>query len=274
MEICTPLFWMLVRIMNDEDWLNFYRQGSIYQYLLGNGVLSALQFIWTAILIRDTLPIHHFSIFALGSIITDLLARFSLRQHLLSSTTLSLLLVLSTNTTTLLRAFPSPPRARPQSAPKLVLGGISVAFLLHILIFGIYFLAQDHQPIITLMEGASQHFHSYVQTSTAPSLRAVVRDYEARWGRPPPPGFDIWFQFATDRNSKVLLEYDQINEDLMPFWGIEPRVLRERVQHVAGNDWNNFALIRIREKKAEIPVAPQHRVPFPSSSPSFFSFML
>ena len=123
------------------------------------------------------------------------------------------------------------------------------------------------------MEGASQHFHSYVQTSTAPSLRAVVRDYEARWGRPPPPGFDIWFQFATDRNSKVLLEYDQINEDLMPFWGVEPRVLRERVQRVAGNDWNNFALIRIRDKKAEIPVAPQHRVSSPVHLPVFV-FML
>jgi hypothetical protein len=88
----------------------------------------------------------------------------------------------------------------------------------------------------------------------------VVRDYETRWGRPPPPGFDIWFQYATDRQSKVLVEFDQINEDLRPFWGIEPRVLRERVAMVGGNERNDFALIRIREKKAEIPVSPQHRV--------------
>ena len=115
------------------------------------------------------------------------------------------------------------------------------------------------------MEGASREFHEYVQRATAPSLRAVVRDYETRWGRPPPPGFDIWFQYAIDRGSEVLVEYDQINEDLKPFWGIEARVLRERVASVAGNEWNNFALIKIRGKKAEIPVAPQHRVSPPLS---------
>jgi len=59
------------------------------------------------------------------------------------------------------------------------------------------------------------------------------------------------------------VEFDQINEDLRPFWGIEPRVLRERVAMVGGNERNDFAVIRIREKKAEIPVAPQHRVPLP-----------
>ena len=69
------------------------------------------------------------------------------------------------------------------------------------------------------------------------------------------------------------MEFDQINEDLRPFWGIEPRVLRERVAMVGGNERNDFALIRIREKKAEIPVAPQHRVPLPLSLfPFFFPF--
>jgi hypothetical protein len=257
--------------MGDEDWLNFYRLGAILQYMLGNGILGGLQFIWATILIRDTLPNHHISVFALGSILTDLLARFSLRQPFFSTTTLGLLITAGTCTTTLFRAFT--PTKRPSPAPKTVLLGITIAFLVHILIFGLYFLAQDHQPIITLMESASKTFHSYVQSSTAPTLRAVVRDYETRWGRPPPPGFDIWFQFATDRQSKVLVEFDQINEDLRPFWGIEPRVLRERVAMVGGNEGNDFAVIRIREKKAEIPVAPQHRVPSPLSLfPFFFPF--
>ena len=98
----------------------------------------------------------------------------------------------------------------------------------------------------------------------------MVRDYQTRWGRPPPPGFDIWYQFATDRDSKVLTEFDQINEDLKPFWGIEPAVLRERVAKVAGNEGNDFALIRIREMKAEIAVAPQHKVYLPPTL--FFPF--
>ena len=259
MKILTPAFWGLVRIMNDEDWLNFFRPGSVYQYLLWNGVLSGIQFIWGVILIRDTLPNHHLSIFALGAVITDLLARYSLRHPLLSATTLGLLIAGITYTATLFRVILPPKRPSP-SAPKAVLTGILVTFLLHILIFGVYFLTEDHQPILTLLDSGFQQFHDYVQHATAPSLRTVVRDYESKWGRPPPPGFDIWYRFATDSDSKVLTEFDQINEDLKPFWGVEPKLLRERVAKVGGREENKFAVIRIREQKLEVPVAPQHRV--------------
>ena len=246
--------------MNDADWLHFYHRGAILQYMLGNGILTAIQLILGAILIRDTLPNHHISIFALGSIITDFLARHSLRQSVFSLTSLGLVVGGSCCLTTLFRTFT--PAKRTSSTPKVVIFGVGIAFLLHIIIFGVYFLAQDRQPIITLMDKASVKFQDYTTAASSYTLRAAVNEYNHRYGRPPPPGFDIWFQFATEKGSQVIHEYDQIVEDLRPFWAIEPKVLRERIAHVAGNSWNSFAQITIRDKKADIGVAPQWRVPF------------
>jgi hypothetical protein len=248
----------MVGIMNDADWLNFYKGGAILQYMLGNGIFSGLQFIFGGILIRDTLPEHHLPIFALGSIITDLLARYSLRQSLFSVTSLGLLVAGACCASSLFQRFT--PSKRVSTTPKSVVLGVGVALFLHIIIFGIYFVAQDHQPIITLMDQAALKFHDYTAAANSRTLRAAVDEYNRRYGRPPPPGFDIWFQFATDRRIKVINEYDQIVEDLRPFWGIEPKILRERIAHVAGNPLNNFAQISIRGNEATIGVSPQWRV--------------
>lgn len=226
--------------------------------MLGNGIVTAIQFILGAILIRDTLPNHHMSVFALGSIVTDLLARHSLRQSIFSLTSFGLVVAGTCCIITLFRTFNTGKRT--SSAPKLVIFGIGIAFALHIIIFGVYFLAQDRQPIITLMDKASLKFHDYTTAASSSTLRAAVNEYNHRYGRPPPPGFDIWFQFAKNRECQVIHEYDQIVEDLRPFWGIEPKVLRERVARVAGNSWNNFAQITIRDKKAEIGVSSKSTV--------------
>src|SRR5438045_4254200 len=156
----TPIFWAMVGIMKDGDWLNFYPKGSGYQYMLGNGMFSALQVIFGGILIRDTLPEHHLPVFALGSIITDIIARLSLHQSILSATSLCLLVAGICCTASLLRRFIPTKRVSP--APKVVIFGIGAAFVLHIVIFGIYFLALDRQPIVTLIDRAAFKFHDYV----------------------------------------------------------------------------------------------------------------
>jgi hypothetical protein len=252
--------------MEDADWLHFYFSGAIFQYMFGNGILNSLQFIFASILVRDTLPSHHIPVFALGSIITDILARYFLLQSVLSVTSLGLLMAGLCCFAALFRTFT--PAERSTITPKVVIFGISVALLLHIIIFGSYFLAQDHQPIISLIDQAGLQFKDYENAARSQSLRGAVNEYNRRYGRPPPPGFDIWYQFATDRGVRVIHEYDQIVEDLRPFWGIEPKVLRERVARVASNDWNNFAQIRIRGGKPEVGTTPQWRV-----YPSKFGFV-
>jgi len=80
-----------------------------------------------------------------------------------------------------------------------------------------------------------------------------------------------------ERESKVIHEFDQIVWDLRPFWGVEPRVLRERVSRVASNEWNNLGLVTVRDHKATIAVAPQWKVfpqIWPFDSVSFVSLSL
>ena len=58
----------------------------------------------------------------------------------------------------------------------------------------------------------------------------------------------------------MINEYDQIVGDLRAFWGIEPKVLRERVVRAAGNAGNDLAHLKVRDGKVEIASAPQWRV--------------
>jgi hypothetical protein len=240
------------------DWLNFYTGAAIQLYLIPNGILGSLQIILGVILIRDALPSFYIPVFSLGTVITEVIARILLHQSMFSSSSFGLLLAGGCCILSIFKAPTSTPSKRSSNAPKLVVFGIVMAFMLHLVIFGVYFLAQDHQPIISFMDRASLTFHDYATSAgSSLTLRAAVEEYHLRYGRPPPPGFDAWFKFATERDSKVIDEYDQIVEDLRPFWGIEPSVLRERVARVASNPWNNVGQISVRNHKAEITVAPQ-----------------
>lgn len=110
------------------------------------------------------------------------------------------------------------------------------------------------------MERAGDTHHEYASASNSLTLRGAVEEYHRRYGRPPPPGFDIWFRFAKDRNCKIINDYDQIIKDLEPFWAIEPKVLRERVNRVAAYEWNDIGLVSIRTHNTTVTVAPQWKV--------------
>lgn len=58
------------------------------------------------------------------------------------------------------------------------------------------------------------------------SLDIAVKEYASRYHRLPPPNFDVWYNFAKAHNSQVIDDFDQINNDLLPFWGTEPSVIR------------------------------------------------
>jgi hypothetical protein len=79
--------------------------------------------------------------------------------------------------------------------------------------------------------------HWLKQASSSENVHAAVIEYRARYGREPPPNFDKWFQFATEREVVIMDDYDQIYHDLLPFWGMEPALIRQRtiIQH-AHND--------------------------------------
>jgi hypothetical protein len=84
----------------------------------------------------------------------------------------------------------------------------------------------DH-PIDHLIRRADEDFDRLLAQETA-TLKGAAEAYRARRGRQPPPGFDLWHQFAVN-NSAIIVEefWDQIYTDLAPFWGVPAKELRE-----------------------------------------------
>ncbi|KFY78937.1 hypothetical protein V499_02021 [Pseudogymnoascus sp. VKM F-103] len=66
------------------------------------------------------------------------------------------------------------------------------------------------------------------QASSSKNLTAAVDEYKSRYHRLPPPNFDKWFEYAKDRNCTTIDDYDQIYEDLLPFWGVKPALIRKQ----------------------------------------------
>ena len=81
-------------------------------------------------------------------------------------------------------------------------------------------------PIDTLIERAENAFTSLLAKETN-DLPSAARAYRQARGRHPPPGFDSWYRFATDRNAIFVEDFwDQIYHDLGPFWALPPDTIR------------------------------------------------
>lgn len=102
-------------------------------------------------------------------------------------------------------------------------------------------------PIKHLMEQSAKDFEALKQRQST-SLRDAVKNYRKRYGMPPPPNFDKWYEFAVARNSLMIDEYDTIFHQIQPFWGMPPKMIRERAREALGF---KQALIRIsiRDRK-------------------------
>ena len=59
-------------------------------------------------------------------------------------------------------------------------------------------------------------------------MHDAAQEYRRRRGRHPPPGFDIWFSFAKERGALIVEDFfDQIYDDLGPFWGVDAALIRK-----------------------------------------------
>ncbi|KAJ7721132.1 glycosyl transferase family 90-domain-containing protein [Mycena metata] len=65
--------------------------------------------------------------------------------------------------------------------------------------------------------------------SASTSLRQAAAEYTRRYDRLPPKGFDLWWGYAIANNVQLPDEYDQIDRDLAPFYGVD-QVEMQRVQ--------------------------------------------
>jgi hypothetical protein len=99
-------------------------------------------------------------------------------------------------------------------------------------------------PINDLINSAEREFASFLPKETA-DLKSTAAAYRKRRGRHPPPGFDVWFEFAKKHKAIIVEDFwDQIYDDIRPLWALPPDQMRRDVR---GHD----QVIRIRGGKAK-----------------------
>lgn len=62
------------------------------------------------------------------------------------------------------------------------------------------------------------------------TLEAAIAEYERRYRKKPPSGFDKWLKYAQSQRSPILDDYDSIMESLGPFWKVSPAQLRKNIE--------------------------------------------
>ncbi|KIK70041.1 glycosyltransferase family 90 protein [Collybiopsis luxurians FD-317 M1] len=90
---------------------------------------------------------------------------------------------------------------------------------------------EGQHPIFELMEKSEANWQKKLQKASR-SLHEAVVEYERRYRRKPPVGFDIWWRYVEENNVQLPDEYDQINRDFEAYWGIDPHDLQaEQLNH-------------------------------------------
>lgn len=104
-------------------------------------------------------------------------------------------------------------------------------------------------PIQQLATDAQQSFAA-VKSRQSKSLPEAVAEYNRRYGMPPPPGFDKWYEFAVNRSTVLVDEYDGIYHSLLPFWALSPRTIRTRTREDLG--FHNSQLMGVCVRKGQV----------------------
>ena len=106
----------------------------------------------------------------------------------------------------------------------------------------------DLHPIAQLMQDADAQWRPY-ETDISTTFRQTVEKYRSKYGRHPPPGFKEWYIFARERDVFNIDDFEQVMDDLRPFWAINGSEIRMRAAHM----WENFDFgvmaIHIRDHK-------------------------
>ncbi|KAI1810499.1 glycosyltransferase family 90 protein [Poronia punctata] len=107
-------------------------------------------------------------------------------------------------------------------------------------------------PERTMVTGQQESDSWVAAARKSTSLAAAVAGYRARYGIPPPPNFDVWYEYATSVNSPIIDTFDQINTDLLPFWGMSPALIREATTHLLEHPALSIGGLIVQDGKTSI----------------------
>lgn len=106
----------------------------------------------------------------------------------------------------------------------------------------------DAHPISLSMKIADDAWRAY-ENSRSTTFRQTVSKYRNKYGRHPPPGFRDWYRYARKRNVHNIDDFDQIMDDLRPFWAVEPQILRNLAANMAKATDQGVSSMHIRDHK-------------------------
>lgn len=89
-------------------------------------------------------------------------------------------------------------------------------------------LMADH-PIKALVLSARAEFDKTLARQSK-TFETAVSEYLRRYQRRPPPGFEIWYDYAVKHESPIIDEFDIINKTLAPFWKLSGLEITRRLE--------------------------------------------
>lgn len=85
-------------------------------------------------------------------------------------------------------------------------------------------------PIKTLFRKSEADFDELLSRQSA-TFEVAALEYLRRYRRDPPPGFEIWYEYATRHRSVIIDEFDIIEETLAPFWALSGSEVKRRLEN-------------------------------------------
>ncbi|KAL1604877.1 hypothetical protein SLS60_004417 [Paraconiothyrium brasiliense] len=115
-------------------------------------------------------------------------------------------------------------------------------------------LASPHpHPINDLIRNATNTFGTLLSKQTT-TLTETADAYRKQRGRHPPPGFEEWYAFATAHNVIIVEDFfDQIYDDLSPFWGVPAKQIRQQARQLPDR-------VVVRNKEVQTPKGDRKRL--------------
>lgn len=108
------------------------------------------------------------------------------------------------------------------------------------------------------MQQADEKFKEYT-TGRSRTFRETVKKYREKHGRHPPPGFTEWYKYARKKGVFNIDDFEQVMDDLRPFWAIEPKVLRNLAAHASEDPKDGISGIHIRNGRVAQLTNPSWR---------------
>nr|ODN77252.1 hypothetical protein L203_06332 [Cryptococcus depauperatus CBS 7841] len=87
-------------------------------------------------------------------------------------------------------------------------------------------------PIYQLIHDARKEWDDKVARQSK-TLKEAVEEYKRRYKMLPPRGFEKWWAYACTHNVSLPDEYDQIHNDILPFFALSPSTLIRRISEAA-----------------------------------------